>query len=132
MRISDEVLAMLPRRYRYDGFDAYAVRNVLLVLIAAAVCLAAAIGGQAQSVYGAVAGTVTDENGAVVPGVRVTVFSLTTALRRETVSNDEGKYNLPCLPPGPYRVTFEREGFAPYDWEPTPVESDRVSVLRVK
>jgi hypothetical protein len=131
MPISDEVLAMLPRRPRYDGSEAYAVSKALLVLIAIVLCLTTPIGGRAQSVYGTLAGTVTDENGAVVQNVLVTAFSLTTALQRQTFTNDNGEYSVPFLPPGEYRVTFEKEGFT-VDVQKTPIKSDRASILRVK
>src|SRR5258708_39465028 len=100
MHISDEVLAMSPRRW-CNSFEAYAVK-LLLVLISATLCLSVPVGAAAQSVFGVLSGTVTDENQAVVPNVQVTAFSLTTALQRVAVTNDNGEFKIPFLPPGQY------------------------------
>ena len=50
------------------------------------------------------AGRVTDESGAVLPGVSVTVTQTDTGFTRTTVTDGEGGYSLPNLPTGPYRL----------------------------
>lgn len=63
---------------------------------------------------GAVRGTVTDQQGAVLPGVTVTVRG--PALIRGPVSvitDAAGLYRVPALQPGTYEVSFELSGFAP-------------------
>lgn len=60
---------------------------------------------------GAIVGTITDENGAVVRGVRIIVTNVDTKLVRNTVSNDRGDYRIDFLPPGRYSLTAERAGF---------------------
>ena len=57
-------------------------------------------------------GTVTDQNDAVVPGVNVAVISITQGFTRAAITNREGIYVVPLLPPGSYTVKAEREGFA--------------------
>ena len=67
---------------------------------------------RAQSPTAALAGTVLDEAGAVVPAVNVTVLNLATAVQRHATTNDEGYFAIPLLPPGRYSLTAQRDGFA--------------------
>jgi hypothetical protein len=60
---------------------------------------------------GGLAGTVSDQNGAVVPGVAVSVRNESTNLFRNTVTNQDGRWTLPLLPVGTYSVSYEKEGF---------------------
>jgi hypothetical protein len=56
-------------------------------------------------------GTVTDASGSLLPRAHVTVVENATGLRRETVSDASGNYNIPQLPVGIYTVTIEHQGF---------------------
>src|SRR5262249_5269642 len=60
---------------------------------------------------GALAGEVTDPTRAVVPDVKVTVTNEATGEKREVMSQHDGSYSVPLLPPGSYRVEFSRAGF---------------------
>lgn len=60
---------------------------------------------------GALTGTVTDQQGAIVSGVEITVTSETTGEKRSVVSQPSGDYSVPQLLPGPYRVEFTHTGF---------------------
>jgi len=64
-----------------------------------------------QTQLGSVFGTITDATGAVLPGVEVTVLSLGTGLKRDTVTDMEGQYHLAGLPVGTYTIHLEKEGF---------------------
>src|SRR5215218_3120728 len=70
---------------------------------------------RAQSPAATLGGTVLDENGAVVPGVEITVLSLSTAVQRHATTGGEGAFVVPLLPPGRYTLTAQREGFAPLE-----------------
>lgn len=63
----------------------------------------------AQATTGQLTGNVT-QNGAPLPGVTVTVTSPNLQGARTTVTNENGAYNFPTLPPGNYAVTFALEG----------------------
>ena len=56
-------------------------------------------------------GTVTDPNGAAVPGATVTAHHLATGVTTNSISNSAGTYFFPSLPPGEYRLTVEQTGF---------------------
>src|SRR5262245_50697003 len=85
------------------------LRAVVLVLVAlVGLCAAPA---SAQLTQGRLAGTVTDAQGAILPGVTVTVTSPALIGGQNTVTQSDGKYMFPALPSGMYRVNFELSGF---------------------
>lgn len=65
----------------------------------------------AQLNTGSISGTITDPNGAAVPGAKVLASNEATGLKTETVTSDAGLYVLPSLPVGIYTVTIEKPGF---------------------
>lgn len=65
----------------------------------------------AQSPTATLTGTVTDQNDAVVPGVNIAVISIAQGFQRSAVTDGDGAYVVPLLPPGNYTVKAEREGF---------------------
>lgn len=66
----------------------------------------------AQSQFGAITGTVTDPNGAVVPGARVTVSGVSVGLSRTATTDSQGFYAFRQLPPGTYNINVAASGFA--------------------
>jgi hypothetical protein len=58
-----------------------------------------------------VTGRVTDAAGAVVPGAKVLATGASTGVGSTAVTNNEGYYSIPFLPPGDYSVTVEVPGF---------------------
>ena len=67
----------------------------------------------AQTFRGTILGTVTDPNGAVVSGAKVTVKNASTGLERSTTTDDSGNYTVAELPIGSYEVRVDRTGFVP-------------------
>jgi hypothetical protein len=59
-------------------------------------------------------GRVTDESGAVLPGVTVTATQTDTGFTRTVVTDGEGAYVMPNLPTGPYRLEVALQGFRTY------------------
>ena len=81
--------------------------NVLaLILFLAAVV-------PAQTFRGTILGTVTDPNGALVAGAKVTAKNTSTGLERSTTTDEAGNYTVAELPIGPYEVRVEQQGFVP-------------------
>jgi len=56
-------------------------------------------------------GTVSDPTGAVVPGATVTLINKDTNANLVFTSDDNGIYQFNALPPAPYRLTVQRDGF---------------------
>jgi hypothetical protein len=65
----------------------------------------------AQTVTATLTGTVSDQNGALVFDVGITVSNAETGLRRQVTTSD-GFFSVPLLPPGKYTLTVRRQGFA--------------------
>ncbi len=64
-----------------------------------------------QTFRGTILGTVTDPQGAVVVGAKVTVRNVNTGLERTTQTSADGSYAIPELPIGTYTVTVNQSGF---------------------
>src|SRR5476649_2926305 len=84
-------------------------RVVVLVVVLVGSLLAPA--AFAQIGQGRLSGTVTDTQGAVMPGVTVTVTSPALIGVQATVTEPNGRFLFPSLPSGTYRVAFELSGF---------------------
>jgi hypothetical protein len=63
---------------------------------------------------GELAGRVTDESGAVLPGVTVTATQTDTGFARTVVTDGEGAWVMPNMPTGPYRLEAALQGFRTY------------------
>lgn len=73
----------------------------------------ATVGAFAQQ-NSAISGTVTDNNGAVVPNSQITLTSEATGAQLSTTSNSNGVYNFPGLNVGTYDLTATASGFGTY------------------
>src|SRR5438876_208504 len=62
---------------------------------------------------GRIAGTVKDQNGALIVGAEVITTSKATGEARKVTSDDAGSYSVPFLPPGEYRLSISANGFEP-------------------
>src|SRR5215467_11347784 len=82
--------------------------HVLMVIVLG--CAAANLNAQTAQT-GALSGVATDPSGGVLPGVTVNVTNGSTGQTRSTVTNGNGRYLVPLLPPGTYKVEATREGF---------------------
>ena len=82
----------------------------LFILFVCAV-LASPAGAQVHSIYGSIVGTVTDQSGAVIPGVAVTATNVETNIASSTKTDDQGRYRIERLIAGAYRVRAEQATF---------------------
>src|SRR6267143_254075 len=64
-----------------------------------------------QNIFGRIAGTVTDSQGGVVTGVKITIVNEETKLERQTTTDSNGYYVASDLPVGAYSVIAEQSGF---------------------
>ena len=86
---------------------------------------------QAQSTYGAVAGSVTDSSGAAIVGAQVRLTNLGTSEKRTQSTVAAGLYSFVTVIPGQYRVEVEKQGFKRITREPVVVQvqqSTRIDV----
>ncbi len=89
--------------------------RMLLRILGLVLLLSGATALQAQLNRGVLEGTVTDPQGAVVPGVDVTVTAVDTNVTVPTKTNSAGYYRVEALVPGKYRAHFVAAGFSPVD-----------------
>ena len=68
-------------------------------------------GAQSTIATGSIQGTITDPNGAVVPGANVTITSKTTGQASKFTSSSSGGFASGALIPGDYEVRVEAKGF---------------------
>jgi hypothetical protein len=102
-----------------------------LTLFAALVCVGLLpASARAQS---AIAGTVKDTSGAVLPGVTVEVASDVLIERTRSVSTDaEGAYKIVDLRPGVYVVTFSLQGFSTFKREALELPSNFTATINAE
>jgi len=76
---------------------------------------------------------VTDQNGAVVKGARVSVTNTATGAVRDAVSGDDGSANISALPlTGTYTVTVSKDGFGNEELKDVALRSGETATLKVK
>src|SRR5438874_54531 len=89
-----------------------AIRRLTQVTVFAFVSVAGSAYAQ-SAISGAIAGTVKDATGAVLPGVTVEAASPVLIEKvRVVVTDDQGNYKIVDLRPGAYTVTFKLTGFS--------------------
>ncbi|HEV2212084.1 MAG TPA: carboxypeptidase regulatory-like domain-containing protein, partial [Gammaproteobacteria bacterium] len=91
------------RSFRTDFF--------LLVAFALLLSVPALLRAQ-NTTAGAIAGTVTDSTGAVVPAAQVTITNQATQKQSTATSSDRGAYSVENLPDGDYTLNASKSGFA--------------------
>jgi hypothetical protein len=84
--------------------------GVLALLLSVGVVSAAAQTGQ---LFGEIVGRVTDEQGAILPGVTVTLSGPAVMGVQISTTNDRGQYRFPGVGSGTYELRFELSGFSP-------------------
>ena len=95
------------------------------------IILFAAISAFAQAGRGSVSGTVTDPNGALIPGAQVTLLNHATGVSQHTVTTAAGLYTFISLNPGVYQVTASQTGFSSVAQDKVTVDVDQVTQVNI-
>ncbi len=66
---------------------------------------------KSQEAAGQILGTVTDQQGGLIAGAKVTITNTATQVSRDTLTDKEGNFEVLSLAIGTYRVAAEHEGF---------------------
>src|SRR6266542_1466063 len=83
----------------------------------------------AQEFRGTITGQITDPQGAAIAGAKIVATLVATGARSETVSTVEGRFTIPFLSPGEYRVEIQVSGFKRYVRDKFSVGSGEKEVL---
>ena len=95
------------------------------------VTLFAATFAFAQAGRGSISGTVTDQNGALLPAAQVLLLNKATGVSLHTVTNGAGLYNFISLNPGVYQVKASQSGFVTVAQENVTVDVDQVTEVNI-
>jgi outer membrane receptor protein involved in Fe transport len=106
--------------------------RVRTIGVAAAMVWATIAGVAAQGTTGAIAGFVTDESKAALPGATVTVKQVDTGQARVLTTDDQGRYRAEALAPGKYALTVELSGFRTAQYDDVMLSVGQASVLNVQ
>lgn len=94
-------------------------------------CFAAAAFGQRTT--GDIEGKVTDTNGAVVPGVSITVTGVSVGFSRNVQSDSQGAFRVQQIPIGTYKITTAAiSGFAATTVDGITVTIENTTVANIK
>src|SRR2546428_5476087 len=104
----------------------FLVRSAMFALL-----LAVGSSVMAQQIRGALEGTITDPNGAVLSGARVVVKNNATSAEVTTAANDRGYFNVQNLEAGVYTVTIQQSGFNKYVAKDVNVKVGAVTPLAI-
>ena len=97
-------MASHPGRARIVALLAPALFLLLTVLVSSA---------HAQVAGANLDGVITDDTGAALPGVTVTIRNTASGATQVVTTNAEGVYRAVALPPATYEITAELQGFGP-------------------
>lgn len=101
------------------------VRCVPLLLLAAfSLC--------GQSYQGGVRGTITDDQGAAVADVHVTLINPGTAVSRDTLTNSTGQYVFNTVDPATYKIVAEAPNFKKFERENVVIATQQFVTVDVK
>jgi Carboxypeptidase regulatory-like domain/TonB dependent receptor-like, beta-barrel len=88
------------------------LRNGIGFCVLIAGLLVAAASANAQSIGATLQGTITDDQGAVMPGATIVITNTETGWTRTQITDERGWYRAIALPPGAYELRAEISGFA--------------------
>ena len=103
-------------------------RSVVIII---GVLLLCSVASAQQLQTGGIAGTVTLEDGSLLPGVAVSAVADVMPKARSTVTDANGEYRFVAMPPGDYEVTFTMSGFAT-EKRTFPVNLQQKSIINVE
>ena len=101
-------------------------RSAMIFLAVLTIMMPARIWGQGSDL-GTIRGAVTDDSGARIPRVAVTITDTGTKAQRETVTNDLGEYEAAGQKSGTYTVSFTAQGFSTVQVGPVTVRPSEIT-----
>ncbi|MCU1258121.1 MAG: Outer rane receptor for ferrienterochelin and colicin [Bryobacterales bacterium] len=106
------------------------VSGTLLRTAVVALCALPMHGQTANT--GAIAGTVSDSSGALVPRAAVVINSQGAGEKRDLATDAEGYFSIQFLAPGKYDLTVQAAGFEPFILNGVQVQITEVSKVKIQ
>jgi len=103
----------------------------LCLSIVPLVLFVTSLSGIAQTVTGAIRGTITDSSGAIVPNASVVTTNTETGVRTEATTNQAGEYSIRFLQIGKYTLVVEANGFDRATYGPFSLEIDQTAKIDI-
>src|SRR5207247_10718735 len=85
-----------------------------------------------QTTNATLRGSITDQSGAVLPGVTITAKNQSTAVERTTLSDETGNYQLAALPVGVYQIEVRLQGMKPQIVSGLTLEVGQIAIRNFK
>lgn len=85
--------------------------RLISFVIVCVVLLGQSVQAQTRATTADITGLIRDQTGGVLPGATVTATNTETNVGRSTTTQENGRFALPALPPGTYRVEVTMPGF---------------------
>ncbi len=108
------------------------VRRFFWVFTCGLVIFAFAVAGLAQNesaVKGNISGVVLDSSGAVIPAAKITASGPTG--NKQVTTDTDGRFSIPLLTPGTYKLRVEKEGFRSADVQGVEVVVSKTSSVSI-
>jgi hypothetical protein len=115
-----------------SSFAKQRARVAFSCLVAVVVALATLASPASAQTNARLVGTILDAQGAVLPGVTVTVTSPQLQGTDTSVSDGKGEFRFPSLPPGVYHVKAELSGFKTAEQADVRLAIDQTITLSLK
>jgi hypothetical protein len=109
----------------------YVAGSARSYFLACLVILLAGLSAFGQAGRGSISGTVSDPNGALLPGAQVVLLNTATGASQHTVTSAAGLYTFISLNPGQYQVTASQSGFAKVVRDRITVNVDQVTAVDI-
>ncbi len=109
----------LKRKAESRSFVAY----VCLLLLALGIGFPSSDVSAQSGPSGSLSGKIEDQSGGAVSGATVTANNTSTGLTRTATADAEGRWTIPVLPIGAYKITIEAQGFKKANWDNVLVEA---------
>ena len=76
-------------------------------------------------------GTVTDNNGGIIPDATVTLLNTDTNQSQSTTASESGFYRFSGLGPGKYKITVEKDGFKKKVFDNVTISAEQIQGLDI-
>jgi hypothetical protein len=95
-------------------------------------CSLGVLPARAQTAFGGdIEGIIRDSTGGVLPGATLVLANVETGVERTSVTNETGRFRIPSVPAGAYKLTVSLDGFATVQRSGLTLEVGQVMTLDI-